>query len=257
MFLLLMAVPDWQREHSRVHGRVVDCRWVSLRKEEEQMTVDANRIAAIGEAAVGRLEGVNAARERALAETRRSIRLSANAIRAVHRGEFDTADALLQEAGELQAALVRDLTFYPNIYWSGYVQDSQKEYAEARITSGIISGSGVPGPDDLGVEDAVYLNGLGEAAGELRRFSLDAIRRGDLARAEQALVMMDEIYGLLVSVDFPDAVTGGLRRTTDMVRGVLERTRGDLTLALQQHALTEALGRAEAVLRSAEPGNAG
>ncbi len=221
------------------------------------MTVDADRIAAIGEAAVGRLEGVNAARERALAETRRSIRLSANAIRAVHRGEFDTADALLQEAGALQATLARDLAGYPNLYWSGYVQDSQKEYAEARITFGIISGRGVPGPDDLGVEDAVYLNGLGEAAGELRRFSLDAIRRGDLVRAEQALVVMDEIYGLLVSVDFPDAVTGGLRRTTDMVRGVLERTRGDLTLALQQQALTEALGRAEAVLRTADPGNAG
>ena len=216
------------------------------------MTVDANRIAAIGEAAIGRLEGVNGARERALAETRRSIRLSANAIRAVHRGEFDTADALLQEAGGLQSALARDLAGYPNIYWSGYVQDSQKEYAEARITCGIISGRGVPGPDELGVEDAVYLNGLGEAAGELRRFALDSIRRGDLSRAEQALAVMDEIYGLLGSVDFPDAVTGGLRRTTDMVRGVLERTRGDLTLWLQQRALTEALGRAEAVLQKSD-----
>lgn len=216
------------------------------------MTADANRIAAIGEAAIGRLEGVNGARERALAETRRSIRLSANAIRAVHRGEFDAADALLQEAGGLQAALARDLAGYPNIYWSGYVQDSQKEYAEARITSGIISGRGVPAPDELGVEDAVYLNGLGEAAGELRRYSLDAIRRGELSNAERALSVMDEIYGLLVSVDFPDAVTGGLRRTTDMVRGVLERTRGDLTLALRQNALTEALGRAEAVLRGAD-----
>ena len=216
------------------------------------MTVDANRIATIGEAAIGRLEGVNGARERALAETRRSIRLSANAIRAVHRGEFDTADALLQEAGGLQSALARDLAGYPNIYWSGYVQDSQKEYAEARITSGIISGRGVPGPGELGVEDAVYLNGLGEAAGELRRFALDSIRRGDLSRAEQALAVMDEIYRLLVSVDFPDAVTGGLRRTTDMVRGVLERTRGDLTLSLQQRALTEALGRAEAVLHKSD-----
>jgi len=219
--------------------------------------IDINRIASIGEAVIVRLEGINAARERALAESRQIIRLSANAVRAVHRNEFDVAEELLRQAQELKDALVSHLADYPSIYWSGYVQDAHKEYAEARITLGVIGGRAIPDPAQLGVEDAVYLNGLGEAAGEFRRYCLDAMRRGDLSRAEALLQVMDEIYGLLVSVDYPDAVTGGLRRTTDMVRGVLERTRGDLTLALQQQALTEALGRAETLLREQQRGGEG
>jgi translin len=212
------------------------------------MGMERRTISEIGEAIIGRLEGINAARERALAETRQIVRLSANAIRAVHRDDFDGARDLLEQARALQDALARDLAAFPNIYWSGYVQDAQKEFAEARITLGVISGSGLPEPGDLNVEDAVFLNGLGEAAGELRRYALDAMRRGDLARAESNLAIMDEIYGVLVSVDYPDAVTGGLRRTTDMVRGVLERTRGDITFALQQRALTQALNQTQALL---------
>jgi len=200
----------------------------------------------IGERVLARLEATNAARERALSETRQIVRLSANAIRAVHRDDFDEAARLVGQARQMQDALVAELRDHPNIYWSGYVQDAQKEYAEANIVLGIISGRGVPSPEDLSVENAVYLNGLGEAAGELRRYVLDALRRWQPERAETLLVAMDDIYGLLVTVDYPDAITGGLRRTTDMVRGVLERTRGDLTVALQNRNLLDALERAEA-----------
>jgi translin len=204
-----------------------------------------HRVNEIGEAILVRLEATNAARERALAETRQIVRMSANAIRAVHRDDFNEADRLLADARAMQDALIAELREHPNIYWSGYVQDAQKEFAEANIVLGIISGRGVPGPDDLSVENAVYLNGLGESAGELRRYVLDALRRSQPERAETLLAAMDDIYGLLVTVDYPDAVTGGLRRTTDMVRGVLERTRGDLTVALQQRSLLEALDRVE------------
>lgn len=207
-----------------------------------------DRIAAIGDAVLTRMEATNAARERALSETRQIVRMSANAIRAVHRDDYDEADRLLADARSMQDALIAELRAHPNIYWSGYVQDAQKEFAEANIVLGIISGCGVPSPDDLSVEDAVYLNGLGEAAGELRRYVLDSLRRVQPQRAEPLLDAMDDIYSLLVTVDYPDAVTGGLRRTTDMVRGVLERTRGDLTLALQQRALLLALERAESQL---------
>jgi translin len=200
----------------------------------------------IGERVLARLEATNAARERALSETRQIVRLSANAIRAAHRDDFDEAARLVGQARQMQDALVAELRDHPNIYWSGYVQDAQKEYAEANIVLGIISGRGVPSPEDLSVENAVYLNGLGEAAGELRRYVLDALRRWQPERAETLLVAMDDIYGLLVTVDYPDAITGGLRRTTDMVRGVLERTRGDLTVALQNRNLLDALERAEA-----------
>jgi translin len=200
----------------------------------------------IGERVLSRLEATNGARERALAETRQIVRMSANAIRAVHRDDFDEAARLVGQARDMKDGLVAELREHPNIYWSGYVQDAQKEYAEANIVLGIISGRGVPSPEDLSVENAVYLNGLGEAAGELRRYVLDALRRWQPERAETLLVAMDDIYGLLVTVDYPDAITGGLRRTTDMVRGVLERTRGDLTVALQNRNLLDALERAEA-----------
>jgi translin len=213
------------------------------------MSEQAETIGAIGERILGRLDRTNAARERALAETRQIIRMCANAIRAVHRDDFAEAARLVAEARAMQDALAAELRDYPNIYWSGYVQDAQKEYAEANIVLGIISGGDVPDPGTLAVEDAVWLNGLGEAAGELRRYVLDALRRWQPARAEALLGAMDDIYGLLVTVDYPDAVTGGLRRTTDMVRGVLERTRGDLTLALQQHRLLDALERAGAASR--------
>lgn len=208
----------------------------------------ANGLQTIGEAAIGRLEAVNSARERALAETRQVVRLCANSIRAIHRSEFDTARDLQSQAQEILDGLIGELESQPKIYWSGYVQDSQKEFAEACITLAIVEGTELPDPGQLRVDDAVYLNGLAEAAGELRRHVLDSIRSGELVRAESMLGVMDDIYGLLVTVDYPDAVTSGLRRSTDMVRGVLERTRGDLTMSRQQRELTEALERAERIL---------
>ena len=212
------------------------------------MSSVVQRIGTIGESILGDLEGVNAARERALAESRQIIRLSANTIRAVHRHDFDEASELLSQARAMKEGLADLLSEYPQIYWAGYMRDAQKEFAEANITLAIIAGRELPSPSDLAVEHSVYLNALGEAAGELRRYALDAMRRWDLERAETILGVMDESYGLLVTVDYPDAVTGGLRRTTDMVRGVSERTRGDLTVALQQRTLTQALERVEAKL---------
>ncbi|GBD15155.1 hypothetical protein HRbin26_00041 [bacterium HR26] len=207
-----------------------------------------SEISRVTENILARLDLVNSARERALAETRQLTRLSANAIRAVHRGDFALADELLSEARRIKEQLTADLADYPAIYWSGYVQDAHKEFAEASLTRAIIGGDPLPGPETLQVDDAVYLNALGEAAGELRRHVLDAMRHGQLERAEAMLDVMDEIYGVLVQVDYPDAVTNALRRTTDMVRGVLERTRGDLTLAVEHQKLSEALARARNLL---------
>lgn len=203
-----------------------------------------NRIQAVGEQVIRALETKYQARERALAGSRATIRNCAHSIRASHRGELDNARGLIGEAGGLVASTRDDLMReHPDIYWTGYVQDAQKEYAEANIVYAVISGEDIPTSEQLGVEPAAYLNGLGEAAGEMRRFVLDRIRHGEAERCEQVLNTMEDIYSLLVTVDFPDAITNGLRRTTDMVRGVLERTRGDVTFALQQRQLTEALAR--------------
>jgi len=187
------------------------------------------------------LETKNAVRDATLARSRTLIRHCANSIRAVHRGEFADAEDLLQAARDVAAEMVRDLAAYPDIYFAGYTQDALKELAEAHITYAIIANKPVPTPRELAVEPAAYLNGIGEAAGELRRFVLDCIRRGQVAEGERALEAMDVIYSHLATVDYPDAITGGLRRTTDMVRGVLERTRGDFTTAVRQDQLQEAL----------------
>ena len=141
---------------------------------------------------------------------------------------------------------------YSDLYYAGYTQDALKELAEAHITYALINRQALPKPEDLGVEDAAYLNGLGEAVGELRRHALDLVRKGQVSRAEEILQNMDEVYAQLTTVDFPDAVTRGLRRTTDMVRGVLERTRGDLTTAARQEQLEQALSEVEKRLRQQE-----
>ncbi|HEX2912530.1 MAG TPA: haloacid dehalogenase [Chloroflexia bacterium] len=195
---------------------------------------------------VARIDLKNKAREQALSESRQVIRNAANSIRATHRKNFDQASALLEEGRQRLVTIKNILENYPDLYWAGYVQDAQKEYAEARLTFALVNSEPLPSPEELGVEDAPYLNGLGEAASELRRYILDMIRHGHEAagRSEELLDRMEEVYSQLVTIDYPDVLTGGLRRTTDLVRGVLERTRGDLTLTLRQQELEAALERA-------------
>ncbi len=183
----------------------------------------------------------NAARDNALAASRELIRHCALSIRATHRAEYSDASQLLSRAREIADEMKAHVANYPDLYFTGYVQDALKELAEAHIVHALITGQKFPDPDSLGVDYAAYLNGLGEAAGELRRYALDIIRHGTSERCELVLNAMEDIYSLLVTMDFPDALTGGLRRTTDMVRGVLERTRGDLTIAARQEKLEERL----------------
>jgi len=191
------------------------------------------------------LDQKNSAREQALRWSRELVRTCANSIRAVHRHEFSAAQSLLGEAHALNGQICASLADFGDLYWAGYVQDAQKELAEACCTLALVRCEGLPNPAALGIAPAAFLNGLGEAVGEVRRYVLDLLRRGDAEGCEQLLGAMDEIYGLLVTLDYPDALTGGLRRTTDNTRGILEKTRGDLTLALRQEALVEALRAVE------------
>jgi translin len=204
---------------------------------------------AIGRAAQEYLATKFAARERALPKSRAAIRLCANAIRAAHRGEFDQSTRLLTEAGGLLRDMALDLREHQDIFYAGFVADAQKEYTEAALTSALMQRQPPPTPETLGVEWAPYLNGLGEAVGELRRYILDRMRQGRLAGCEELLADMDEIYSQLITMDYPDAITGNLRRTTDAVRGILEKTRGDLTLAVSQERLNDAMTRVHESLR--------
>ena len=185
------------------------------------------------------------AREQALAVSREVIRFSANAIRAVHRGDFDEARNLIDRAGQRlqETRPIREEN--PEIYYAGFLSDARKEYTEANITLAVISRSDIPHPAAIDVDPPAYLNGMAEVIGELRRYILDALRHDSFERCEDFMDIMDEIYGILVTIDFPEAVTGGLRRSTDAMRGVLERTRGDLTISLQQRRLERRLAELE------------
>jgi translin len=181
------------------------------------------------------------AREKALRSCRQVIRYSADAIRAVHRQEHGKAKQLLDSAHELLRELSHDLAGHGNLLHSGFIHDAQKEFAEGCITLALIAGKDLPKPKVLGVGNAPYLDGLGESVGELRRHILDSLRRDDFSRCEELLTVMDEIYRILITMDFPELLAHGLRRTTDAVQGIIERTRGDLTVSLRQENLQKKL----------------
>jgi translin len=198
------------------------------------------------------LAAKNAAREAALAISRKLIRTSANTIRATHRGEPDEARAGLAE-GAVLAAEIREATEgHPDIYHAGYCQDALKEFAEAHATFALVNGLPIPGPEELGVEPGAYLNGLGEAIGEMRRAILDALLRAEVDRAAELLSVAEDVQAALMTFDYPDAVTSGLRRTTDAMRSLLERTRGDVVTGVRQARLEAKLTAAEGLTRKAE-----
>lgn len=182
-----------------------------------------------------------AARDQALAQARLVTRHAANAIRAIHRSESDIAHQHLSDAIGLVGSIRASLADFPDLYFAGYTQDALKEYVEATITCALIENKPLPAPEDLGMAEATYLNGLAEVVGELRRRCLDILRQGYSQEAERLLTCMDDIYSTLVTLDYPDAITNGLRRQTDLVRGIVERTRGDLTISLREQHLESSL----------------
>ena len=187
----------------------------------------------------------NRARERALPLCRQMIQNSGNAIRSAHRQDPESARQLLDANRELNGQLMAAVADSDEIRQAGFLHDAQKEYAEACITFALIHGTPVPEAAQLGVPMPAYLNGLGESVGEMRRFILDSLRRGETSRCEELLDTMDEVYGVLMAMDYPDTVTHGLRRNSDAARGLIERTRGDLTNALRQDALEARLATFE------------
>jgi translin len=186
-------------------------------------------------------EARNDVRDEVLRRSRELIRLCATAIRASHRDEWETARELLAQADTVAGGIREATAPYPDLLYAGYTQDALKELVEAHVTLALARSTSIPEPETLQVSYAAYLNGLCEAASEMRRRCLDELRRGNTAEAERLVRAMDEVYDVLGTFDFPDAITGGLRRRVDQLRGVLERTRGDLTNSLRQDRLIRAL----------------
>ena len=193
----------------------------------------------------------NDVRDATLRRSRELVRLCANSIRAVHRHEFDEAAGLLAQTRAAATEMVTDLATLPDLYYTGYTQDALKELAEAHLVYAFVTGGPLPTPEALGVPSSTFLNGMSEAASEMRRFALDMIRLGHVEEAVPFLTIMDEVYSQQITIDFPDAITGGLRRQTDVLRGILERTRGDVTLSTRQEAMRQALATFEARMMGA------
>jgi translin len=185
----------------------------------------------------------NQARDKALTQARQVIRHASQAIRAIHRMEVPEASAHLEQARHLVNQLKTDLADHQDLFYAGYTQSALKEYVEAVVTFAIIQGQEIPLPEDIDAEADVYLNGLAEVVGELRRRCMDILRQGYSDDAERLLGIMDEIYTLLITVDYPDALTNGLRRQTDLARGIVERTRGDITISIRENRLTSAISK--------------
>lgn len=196
------------------------------------------------------LDSKTGARERALASSRETIRACGNAIRAMHRYEMDAAAKLLEEAQTTLDAARRDLADHHDMLHAGFVHDAEKEFAEARITYALVTEADFPTPGDIGVPPAAFLKGMAESIGEIRRHILDLMRHGELKRCEQLLAAMDDSYYVLVSMDYPDGITFGLRRLTDVARSIIERTRGDFTTSSIQNQLRAALDEHADHLRS-------
>jgi translin len=204
-------------------------------------TVNTDGLNEIADAAREHFTAKHRAREEALALCRETIRLSANAIRCVHRRDFGAAEELIAKAAANLSEVDLALADNRNNFHTGFVHDAQKEYAEAATTLALIASRPLPTPDDLHILIAAYMNGLAETIGELRRHLLDSLREGEVAHCEAVLAAMGDIYDVLITMDFPEAITGGLRRSTDAMRGILERTRGDFTMASVQRRLEQKL----------------
>jgi translin len=192
-------------------------------------------------------------RDEALKQARQLTRACSLAIRAVHRDDAEAMETNLAEAQRLADVLRDDLKEHPELFFAGYTQDSLKEFVEANVTCALILNQPLQTPEELGVEDATYLNGLAEVVGELRRRTLDILRSGYSEEAERLLGYMDEIYAVLVTMDYPDAITNGLRRQTDLARGIIEKTRGEVTFSLRGDQLAEAIRKLSSQLNGSIP----
>jgi len=200
-------------------------------------------LANLGDEARRQLEASHRARETALASCRETIRSCGLAIRAVHRLQPAESEARVAEADRSLRRAQEALAPYPRLAAAGFLHDAEKELAEARLTAALVAGASLPGPADLNVGLAAWLNGLAEAASELRRHLLDRLRAGETARGEELLRAMEDVYDMLVTIEYPDAITGGLRRATDALRAVVERIRADVTTTVLQAALQQAIER--------------
>jgi len=180
---------------------------------------------------------------------RRTTKLAKRAIFSIHKGELDEARKLLDEAKKELAEMRAFLNARPGVASINVLGPAFQEYSEAEVLLAIVSGSDIPGPDELGVPPSDFLLGLADVVGELRRRALDALKSGRFREAEACLELMEEIYMELISLDEAQAILSELRRKCDIARRLIEATRGDISVEARRLSLEKALGRLEGLLK--------
>ncbi|WP_457619607.1 hypothetical protein [Methanopyrus sp.] len=191
----------------------------------------------------GELDALDEARDEAQVVLRDLHKLSSEAVYEVHRGNLEEARRRLDEAAELVSKLHDLLGDFPELLRTGFAENHLQEYAEAEILYSIVKDLRAPSPEEINVSPRAYLLGLLDAVGELRRIVVDALREGDLDRAEEFLGIMEEIYSLTMTFDYPRSVVPNLKRKQDVARSLLEKTRSEVTIAGKTEELKRALER--------------
>ena len=187
------------------------------------------------------LEEKDKAREQGITLSREVVRNCRVAMQHVHKMELERAHFMILTARENMEKMNSVLKDQPDLYYGGFVEHAQQEFTECSVIYALVSGKGIPEPEELKVEPVAYLNGLGDVGGEIKRHILDLIRNGMLDKGERYLNIMEELYTGLMLFDYPDAMTHGLRAKTDRLRLLLEIARGELTAAVRQQKLEMAM----------------
>lgn len=203
---------------------------------------------------LARFEAKDRAREEALSTSREVVRFCSAAIRSVHRGDIAQSERLMDKAHESLEKIHNTLKDHQDIRYAGFIDVAEQEYAEARSVYSITTRHEILTPEEIGVDLVNYLSGLGDTTGELRRHILDLIRQGHPEEGEYFLDVVEEIYHLLMLFDYPEAITRGLRRKSDLARSMLERTRGDLTNAMEMAKVEASLRKLEDKLKDGSTG---
>jgi len=181
-----------------------------------------------------RLDEKDTVREIAIKSSRAIIRISGSVIHSIHKKE--DVRRMMGEAMDEAQRLRGLLEEHPEIWNSGLVEDAMQELSEAAIIMSIADDAPLPDPEELGVPMTAYLLGLADAIGELRRFTLESLRQGNTETATVFLEMMEDMFKVIMRFDYPDALVS-IRRKQDIARSLLEKTRGELAVAVSSKML--------------------
>lgn len=182
-------------------------------------------------------------REEAFRDSREIQRAASGVLRAgLPKGKAALVHAheQLALASAHSKALERRLVEHPELYESGMLETPLQELAEAYVLLAYAEGESIPTFDEINVTPSAFLLGVADAIGEFRRQLVDSIRHGAIREAERYLDAMEEAFDAVAGISLPDAIVP-IRKKVDGARSLLERSRGEIALAVRMHEHEKAI----------------